>query len=151
MALRPETTSRFAFYGRVSSQSRSPRDASRSSARRTSIEEAIRKLEGRRPDGARPDEIDAMLAAVPDFRPTLETASFEELADLLEAFDVTAVYDKAERTLVLGATVTPELVPDNEQPRRSGVPSGISSIAGERSAPVSDPVVRVEMVAANRV
>lgn len=92
-----------------------------------------------------------MLAAVPDFRPTLKTASFEELADLLEAFDVTAVYDKAERTLVLGATVTPELVPDNEQPRRSGALSGISSIAGERFAPVSDSAVRVEMVAANRV
>jgi site-specific DNA recombinase len=95
------------------------------SARRTSVEEAIHKLEKRRPDGARPDEIEAMLAAMPDLRASLKTADPGELADLLEAFDVTAVYDKLGRTLELGATVTPELVPKNEKPRRSGAPSGI--------------------------
>jgi hypothetical protein len=36
-------------------------------------------------------EIEAMLAAVPDLRPSLKNAGPEELADLLEAFDVTAV------------------------------------------------------------
>ncbi len=71
-----------------------------------------------------------MLAAVPDLRPSLETAGLEELADLLDAFDVTAVYDKSDRTLELGATVTPEVVPENEKPRRSSAPSGIPSIAG---------------------
>ncbi len=50
----------------------------------------------------------ATLAAVPDILPSLQTASAEELADLFEAFDVTAVYDKAGRALELGATVMPE-------------------------------------------
>jgi len=91
------------------------------STRRASVEEAIRDLEVRRP-GARPDEIEAMLAAVPDLRPSLKTASPEDLADLLEAFDVTAVYDKSGRTLELRATVMPELIPDNEKPRRTRGP-----------------------------
>jgi hypothetical protein len=107
------------------------------SARRASVEEAIRDLEVRRPDGARPDEIEAMLAAVPDLRPSLKTAGPEDLADLLEAFEVTAVYDKTGRTLELGATVMPELVPDNEKPRRSKAPSGISSIAGAGFEPAT--------------
>jgi hypothetical protein len=107
------------------------------SARRASVEETIRNLEVRRPDGARPDEIEAMLAAVPDLRPSLKAAGPEELADLLEAFDVTAVYDKSGGTLELGATVMPELVPDNEKPRRSRAPSGISSIAGAGFEPAT--------------
>jgi hypothetical protein len=102
------------------------------SARRASVEEAIRDLEVRRPD-----EIEAMLAAVPDLRPSLKTAGPEDLADLLEAFDVTAVYNKTGRTLELGATVMPELVPDNEKPRRSRAPSGISSIAGAGFEPAT--------------
>ncbi len=101
------------------------------------LEEATRSLEVRRPDGARPDEIEAMLAAVPDLRPSLQTAGPEELADLLEAFDVTAVYDKGGRTLELGATVIAELVPDKGKPRRSGAPSGISSIAGAGFEPAT--------------
>jgi hypothetical protein len=40
---------------------------------------------------------------------------------------VRAVYDKPNRTLELAATLTPELVPEDDNPRRSGAPSGISS------------------------
>ena len=50
---------------------------------------------------------------------------------------MTAVYDKVGRTLELGATVTPEPVPDNEKARRSGAPSGISSIAGAGFEPAT--------------
>ncbi|ADB53590.1 hypothetical protein [Conexibacter woesei] len=63
--------------------------------------------------GAHPDEI----AAVPDLRPTLRTAEPDKLADLFEAFDVTATYDKTNRQLKLAATVTPELIPEKEKPR----------------------------------
>ncbi len=66
-----------------------------------------------------------MPAAVPDLRGSRKTADAGELAELLEAFDVTAVYDKIGRTLELGATVMPELVPDNKKtPRRSGARRG---------------------------
>jgi hypothetical protein len=57
-------------------------------------------------------------------RPTLITASPEELAELFDAFDVTAVYDKRSRTLELAATITPELLPEDDKPRRSDAPSG---------------------------
>ena len=107
------------------------------SARRATIEETIRNLEARRPDGARPTDIEAMLEALPDLRPTLKTADPEELVELFQAFDVTAVYDKPNRTLELAATVTPELVPENEKPRPSHARSGISSIAGAGFEPAT--------------
>lgn len=107
------------------------------SDRRASIEETIQTLEGRRPDGAQPAEIEAMLATVPDLRPTLKAASPEELARLFAAFDVSAIYDKPNRTLELAVTVTPELIPEDENPRRSGAPSGISSIAGAGFEPAT--------------
>jgi hypothetical protein len=71
-----------------------------------------------------------MLDAIPDLRPTLRAAAPDELADLFDAFDVTAIYDKPNQTLELRATVTPELVPEDEKPRPSNTRSGISSIAG---------------------
>jgi hypothetical protein len=43
-----------------------------------------------------------MLAAMPDLRASLKTADPGDLADLLEAFHVTAVYDTAGRTLEPG-------------------------------------------------
>lgn len=51
----------------------------------------------------------------------------EELVDLLEAFDVTATYDKPDR-LHLAATVPAELVSENENPDRpKGEHRGIRS------------------------
>ncbi len=44
-----------------------------------------------------------MLDAVPDLRPSLKAAGEKELSDLLDAFDVAAIYDKANRTLELAA------------------------------------------------
>jgi site-specific DNA recombinase len=110
------------------------------SARREAAAEAIAALEAERPDGSRPAEIEAMLAAVPDLRPALRSASEEELAEILERFEVEAVYDKARRTLELAATITPELVPEAEKTRppsgRSGN-SGQISIAGAGFEPAT--------------
>ena len=110
------------------------------SARREAAEEAIAALEDERPDGGRPAEIEAMLAAVPDLRPALRSASEEELAEILDRFEVEAVYDKAGRTLELAATITPELVPETEKTRppsgRSGN-SGQISIAGAGFEPAT--------------
>ncbi|MGH8938648.1 MAG: hypothetical protein ACRDV2_04780 [Actinomycetes bacterium] len=50
-------------------------------------------------------DIEAMLDAVPDLRDDLREATPEELAELLEAFDVTATYDKQDHRLHLAATV----------------------------------------------
>jgi hypothetical protein len=86
--------------------------------------------DARRPDGTRPDELQAMLDAIPDLRPALRAAAPDELADRFDAFDITAIYDKPNQTLELRATVTPELVPEDEKPRPSNTRSGISSIAG---------------------
>jgi hypothetical protein len=76
-----------------------------------------------------------MLDAIPDLRPTLRAAAPDELADLFDAFDVTAVYDKPNQTLELGATVTPELVPQDKNPRPSDTRSGKSSIVGRDMDP----------------
>jgi hypothetical protein len=68
-----------------------------------------------------------MLDAVPDVRDELRKASPEELADLLEAFDVTATYDKAEHQLHLAATVPAALVSENKNPQRQRKRQGIRS------------------------
>lgn len=87
-------------------------------SRQAATEHAIQDIEARRPQGIRPDEIEAMLDTVPDLRDELRKAAPEELADLLEAFDVTATYDKADHQLHLAATVTAELVSESENPDR---------------------------------
>ena len=72
-----------------------------------------------------------MLDAVPDLRDELRATSPEELAKLLETFDVTATYDKAENQLHLAATVPAELVSESEKPRPpKDRASGNSYIAG---------------------
>jgi len=71
-----------------------------------------------------------MLAAMPDLSPALRTATPEALADIFDAFNVKVVFDKANRKLTLAATLTSELVAENEKPRRPGGRSGNSSIAG---------------------
>ena len=68
-----------------------------------------------------------MLDAVPDLRDELRRATPEELADVLDAFDVTATYDKAEHQLHLAATVPSGLVSENEKPQRHRKRQGIRS------------------------
>jgi hypothetical protein len=88
------------------------------SARRTAIDDTIRTLDARRPDGTRPDEIQAMLNAIPDLRPTLRAATPDELAELFDAFDVTAIYDKPNQTLE-----TPRHRHARTRPRRRKTPT----------------------------
>lgn len=59
-------------------------------ARQESIDEAITALRAKRPEGARPDEIVAMLDAIPDMREALNEADEDELIELFHAFDVCA-------------------------------------------------------------
>jgi hypothetical protein len=68
-------------------------------------------------------------------RASLQAADPGVLADLFDAFDVTATYDKPNRTLTVAATVTPELVLETEIPDEAVAPSGKSSIAGRDSNP----------------
>jgi hypothetical protein len=114
-------------------------------SRQAATEHAIQDIEARRPQGIRPDEVEAMLDAVPDLRDELRQATPDELAKLLEAFDVTATYDKADHQLHLAATVPGELVSENEKPRPpKGRASGDSFIAGGRYGPISDRPIVVE-------
>ena len=58
------------------------------STRKAAITNAIEAVRGKRPAGHHPDEIVAMLDAVPDLRPTIATATDEQLAKIFRAFDV---------------------------------------------------------------
>jgi hypothetical protein len=73
-----------------------------------------------------------VLDAVPDLRKPLKTASDEQLADIFGAFDVTISYDKTSQQLELGATITPELPPQNDRDR-SGERSRVLEVAGAGS------------------
>jgi hypothetical protein len=57
-----------------------------------------------------------MLDTLPDLRSALASADPAELADICDAFQITAIYDKANRTVELSATITPELLP-KEKPQ----------------------------------
>ncbi len=56
-----------------------------------------------------------MLDAIPEMRHALATADETELAEIFDAFDVKATYDKPNARLELAATVTSELVTDQEK------------------------------------
>lgn len=102
------------------------------SARQEGVEEAIAALRAKRPEGAHPDEIAAMLDATPDMRQALREANEDELIEVFDALDVTATYTKPTRRLELAATVTPKLVADHE---KTDCPRGRSlncDIAGAR-------------------
>ena len=106
------------------------------SARKSGVSTAIEALKVTRPAGHHPDEIAAMLDAVPDLRKALKTASGEQLADIFGAFDVTVSYDKASQQLDLAATVTPELLPQNDRDR-SGERSRVLEVAGAGFEPAT--------------
>jgi hypothetical protein len=114
------------------------------SARRTSITDSLKTLEASRPTGARPEEIEAMLDAVPDLRSALPDYNPEDLAELFDALQVEVTYDKPKRALEVAATLTPELVLPNETERPPQGRSLNSVIAGARYGPISDLVVPVE-------
>src|SRR4029077_706079 len=106
------------------------------STRKSGVTAAIEALKAQRPAGHHPDEIAAMLDAVPDLRKALKTASDEQLTDIFDAFDVTISYDKASQQMQLGATITPELLPQNARDR-SGEQSRVLDIAGAGFEPAT--------------
>ena len=90
------------------------------SARRAAVTAAIEKLAAARPAGGHPDEILAMLEAVPDLRDRLRRGDPRLLAGIYEDFKVTATYEKATRQLTLEATVDAALATDAEAKRPPG-------------------------------
>jgi hypothetical protein len=61
-------------------------------ARQSAIEDAIATLQAARPQGSHPDQVAAMLEAIPDMRDVPREASESELMRVFDAFNVTATY-----------------------------------------------------------
>ena len=109
------------------------------STRKAAVTDAIEALNEQRPAGHRPDEILAMLDAMPDLRETIKNASDSELGEIFRAFDVSVVYDKTRQELHLAATVAPELLPElpeNERDR-SEERSRVAGVAGAGFEPAT--------------
>lgn len=100
------------------------------SSRQLGAQEAISNLKGTRPTGIRPDEIETMLQAIPDMRPTLQSADAVELAEICEAFRITVIYDKPNHTIELSATILPELLPKDQTRRTPKARRGIRIYSG---------------------
>jgi site-specific DNA recombinase len=107
------------------------------SARRTTITDSLKTLEASRPTGARPEEIEAMLDAVPDLRSALPDYNPEDLAELFDALQVEVTFDKPKQALEIAATLTPELVLLNETERPPQGRSLNSVIAGAGFEPAT--------------
>jgi site-specific DNA recombinase len=107
------------------------------SGKSAAIAAEIDALEATRPETPRRDEIESALEEVPDLREDLEAASPEQLTEVLAAFDMTVVYDKAARTLEIGASLGGELMSEAEKIRPPGGRSGKSSIAGAGFEPAT--------------
>jgi DNA invertase Pin-like site-specific DNA recombinase len=108
------------------------------STRKAAVTDAIEALKATRPAGYHPDEIVAMLDAVPDLRETLANATPEKLAEIFGAFDVTITFDKANQFLDLGATIMPQLLPAHlHESDRPEEPSGMFEVAGAGFEPAT--------------
>ena len=103
--------------------------------RRAALDEQRRQLTAHRSNAPQPQEIEALLASLPDLRPALARYGPAELADLFDAFDVTVTYDKPSHSLELAATITADLVPAASErlqpPRRRSQNSGIAGAGFE--------------------
>jgi site-specific DNA recombinase len=93
------------------------------SAQGDSVAAALAELEGQRPEGPSPQEIEAMLSGVPDLSEILAEAESEELIELLDAFDVEISYDKPSSKLELSAALSSDLIEKApaERSRNSGI------------------------------
>jgi len=100
------------------------------SARQAGVQEAISNIKVTRPTGIRPDEIEAMLQAIPDMRPTLQSADAAELAEICEAFRITVIYDKPNQTIELSAAILPDLLPKDQTPTYTEGPVGVFVYSG---------------------
>ena len=102
--------------------------------RRAALDEQRRRLAAHRSNAPQPQEIEALLASIPDLRLALARYGPAELADLFDAFDVTVTYDKPSHSLELAATITADLVPAPERlqpPRRRSQNSDIAGAGFE--------------------
>jgi hypothetical protein len=95
------------------------------STRRTTIEDTIRATAGQQAQALNAHEIEAALNAIPDLRDTLRSATADELAEILETFDVTATYDKPNRALKLVATLKTHRPPQRRSGQSPGSGGGI--------------------------
>jgi hypothetical protein len=101
-------------------------------SRHTAVQNAIARLKSRRPAGVRPEEVIEMLDAIPDLRHALAAADPAELVDICDTFQITTIYDKANRTVELSATITPELLPKDKIPTDEHDPVGGFVYSGGR-------------------
>ena len=99
-------------------------------AQRAALEDERHKLASQRVHKPQPQEIEALLASLPDLRPALARYGPDDLADLFDAFNIAVTYDKPTHTLELAATVAAELVPPPERLRPPRRRSQNSDIAG---------------------
>jgi hypothetical protein len=88
-------------------------------ARAEMIRDEIALLEGQRPIGVSAEEVEDMLNGIPDLRQAMGAATPDELAEFLEAFDVTARYNHLTKALDLTVVLSPELA-DTERPPEGG-------------------------------
>jgi hypothetical protein len=82
------------------------------STRKAAVADALQALKNKRPRRPHPDEIVAILDAVPDLRPAIATATEADLAELFQAFNAEVLYERDSQILKLAAMITPELMPD---------------------------------------
>ena len=101
------------------------------------IATTITELETAQPEEPRPEEIEALLASIPDLREALTQADGEELIELLDAFDVAVSYDKPGRTLELSALLASDFISSPNAKRPPGGRSQDSSIAGAGFEPAT--------------
>jgi len=100
----------------------------------------IAALEAQEPDGPRRDEIEAILASLPDLREVYDEAKPEGLMELFDAYDLAVTYDKMAQTLDLSVLLdsdSPGAPNDAEIGRSPGGRSYQSSIAGAGFEPAT--------------
>lgn len=111
------------------------------STRRKVIEDAIRAIPGQQAQALNAHEIDAAFNGVPDLRDPLRSATADELAEILETFDVTATYDKPNRALKLAATLNAHRPPQGRSGQSPGSGGTIRSYLRPRAAGANRPVL----------
>ena len=107
------------------------------SGKSKAIAAEIAGLEATRPEAPRREEIEAILADVPDLRELLAEAEGKDLVELLEAFDIQLIYDKPNKTLEVSALLSSDLVSTPDGKRPPGRRSRDSSIAGAGFEPAT--------------
>ncbi len=106
----------------------------RAEAIKRALEELAQPSESAGPSA---DEIEALIAEVPDLREALDKADDTELIELFDAFDVAVNFDKREGKLELSASVSSDLIPATEANRPPQGRSGDSFIAGAGFEPAT--------------